>query len=296
MNLAGFDENPFYNVSCSDANTCFVIGNSATTGLDHWRTSNAGATWQQITVFPLGGSWYHIDFVSPTVGFMGSNGATVRSTESGVTWQVLSGYPSCPVMYGMDFRDTQVGLCGGDRVSTTDGGPGIFKTTDAGVTWVRKLSQSANDVLWLNDTTAIATVGVSIYRSNSLVFNFTSNVVSGNASLTSGTGTAGTPVFSGTTMTVPLSGVADVQKLTITLTGVTDVSSQVLPSTPVSMNVLIGDANGGKTVDTSDVTLTRGQVGMAVTGTNFREDVRVDGAITSADVKQVRTAVGHSLP
>ena len=48
---------------------------------------------------------------------------------------------------------------------TTDGGPGIFKTTDAGVTWVRKFPQSANDVLWLNDTTAIATVGVSIYRS-----------------------------------------------------------------------------------------------------------------------------------
>ncbi|MDQ3197831.1 MAG: YCF48-related protein [Verrucomicrobiota bacterium] len=732
VNLAGFDENPFYNVYCSDANTCFVIGNSATTGLDHWRTSNAGATWQKITVFPLGGSWYHIDFVSPTVGFMGSNGATVRSTDSGVTWQVMSGYPSCPVMYGMDFRDTQVGLCGGDRVSTTDGGPGIFKTTDAGVTWVRKFSQSANDVLWLNDTTAIATVGVSIYRSTnsgdtwsqinsqiftgldemvnlpngtivavslagdawrstdggvnwtrtlegvgslpaswnvdffddqigmivgqsgyifkttdggltwtmlnsgiggvefndikmfddqtglvvgqngyflrtenggnfwktdrlkvtgltlfrdeglaavdvvdanfavtagnngvvyksfdrgvnwqsigypllpddylisgvkftthdigyvagtrpqvaidtyrttnggaswtslgmpahyvdfvdvnhgwlltiggtgfrttnggttwtpmtlpnsgsspiisrmefasqnvgwavgwfgyaaktsnggatwqlqnvssadeillgisvlseteayvvgvhtqpttetaslyhtvnggtnwtrsflpadflnnvfasptgniwtsgyagtvlhmgagqgmfqlasavsrqshrtagnfdinlpltgepgvecrstkgkySLVFNFTSNVISGSASVTSGTGTAGTPVFSGTTMTVPLSGVADVQKLTVTLTGVTDVSSQVLPSTPVSLNVLIGDTNGDKSVDTTDVTLTRGQVGMAVTGSNFRDDVRVDGTITSADVKQVRTAVGHSLP
>jgi photosystem II stability/assembly factor-like uncharacterized protein len=77
----------------------------------------------------------------------------------------MSGYPNCPVMYGMDFRDSSTGLCGGERVSSTDGGPGIFKTTDAGVTWVRKFSQSANDVLWLNDTTAIAIVGVSIYRS-----------------------------------------------------------------------------------------------------------------------------------
>ena len=33
------------------------------------------------------------------------------------------------------------------------------------MTWVRKFSQSANDVLWLNGTTAIATLGVSIYRS-----------------------------------------------------------------------------------------------------------------------------------
>ncbi len=161
----GSSTSPFYNVVCRDANNCVVIGNSATTGVDHWRTTNAGATWQRINNFPLGGSWYHLDFVSPTVGFMGSNGAVTRSTDGGATWILRSGYPNCPVMYGMDFRDTLVGLAGGERVSTTDGGPGIFKTTDAGVTWVRKFSESANDVLWLNDTTAIAIVGASIYRS-----------------------------------------------------------------------------------------------------------------------------------
>ena len=77
----------------------------------------------------------------------------------------MSGFPDCPVIYGMDFRDAQVGLAGGEKVSGNDPGPGIFKTTDAGVTWVRKFSESANDVLWLNGTAAIATVGVSIYRS-----------------------------------------------------------------------------------------------------------------------------------
>ena len=96
---------------------------------------------------------------------MGSNGATARTTDSGATWTLMSGFPDCPVIYGMDFRDAQVGLAGGERVSGNDPGPGIFKTTDAGVTWVRKFSQSANDVLWLNGTTAIATIGVSIYRS-----------------------------------------------------------------------------------------------------------------------------------
>jgi len=732
VDLAGFETEPFYNVYCSDANTCFVIGNSATTGKDLWRTINAGASWERITNFPLGGSWSHIDFVSPTIGFMGSNGATVRTTDAGASWQLRSGFPSCPVMYGMDFRDAQVGLCGGDRVSTTDGGPGIFKTTDAGVTWVRKFSQSANDVLWLNDSTAIAIVGVSIYRSTnsgdtwspissristgfdemtllpngtivgvspggdawrstdggvnwtrtlvgtgalpaswnvaffdneigmivgqggymfkttdggltwailnsgiggvefldlkmfddqtglavgqsgyflrtenggefwkvdrlqvtgvilfrdenlaaldlvddnfavaagnngvvyksfdrglnwesigypllptdylisgvkftthdigyvagtrpqisidtyrttnggaswtslgmpahfvdfvdvnhgwlmtiggtgfrttnggatwqsftlpdsdtspiisrmdfasqnvgwavgwfgyaahtadggvtwqlqnistadeillgvnalseseayaigihkapttetaslyhtvnsggtwtrsfvpadflnnvyatstnniwtsgyagavlhmgsgqgsfqllstvsrqrhrnagsfdinlpltgepgvecrnsngkySLVFNFTNNVVSGNVDVTSGTATAGAPVFSGTTMTVPLSGVADVQKVTLTLSDVTNDSSEVLPTTAVSMNVLVGDVTGDKKVDTSDVNLTRGQVGMVVTTSNFREDVRPDGAITSVDVKQVRANLGHTVP
>jgi hypothetical protein len=39
--------------------------------------------------------------------------------------------------------------------------------------------------------------------SYSFVFSFTTNVVSGNANVTSGTGTVGTPTFSGMTMTVP---------------------------------------------------------------------------------------------
>lgn len=163
--ILGTATDPFYNILCRDASSYFVIGNSGTFGPDHFRTTDSGVTWQRITNFPVGGSWYHIDFVSPTVGFMGSNGATVRSTDGGVSWAVMSDYRTCPVMYGMDFRDALVGLCGGTKVATGDDGPGIFKTTDAGVTWVRKFSQSANDVLWLNDTTAIAMVGVSIYRS-----------------------------------------------------------------------------------------------------------------------------------
>ena len=130
----------------------------------------------------------------------------------------------------------------------------------------------------------------------SLVFNFTANVVSGSASVTAGTGTAGTPTFSGTTMTVPLSGVTDVQTITVTLTGVTDESSQVLPATSVSANILIGDVDGNKAVDRADVSLTKGQVGMPVSSSNFREDVKVSGTITSADVSQVKSAVGHSLP
>ena len=96
--------------------------------------------------------------------------------------------------------------------------------------------------------------------SYNLVFSFTTNVVSGNASVSSGTGTVGTPTFSGMTMTVPLTDVTDVQTLTVTLTGVTDASSQVLPPTSVSANMLIGDVNGDTTVNNTDANLTKGQV------------------------------------
>ncbi len=80
IRLPGFPTDPFYNVLCRDPTDYFVIGNSGTSGPDIFRTANAGASWQRVTQFPLGGSWYHIDFVSATVGFMGSNGAAVETT------------------------------------------------------------------------------------------------------------------------------------------------------------------------------------------------------------------------
>ena len=131
---------------------------------------------------------------------------------------------------------------------------------------------------------------------HTLVFTFSDNVVSGSAALT-GTGrVTGSPTFSGNTMTVNLSKVADVQKITLTLTNVTSSSGQVLPNTAVSMNVLAGDVDGNKTVDTTDVSLAKTQVGMPLTGSNFRDDVRVDGVINNGDVKTVKSDVGHNLP
>jgi photosystem II stability/assembly factor-like uncharacterized protein len=114
--------------------------------------------------FPVGGSWRQIDFVSAAIGFMGANGATARTTDGGASWQLMSGVQDCPVIFGMDFRDSQIGLAGGEKVFN-DPGPGIFKTTDAGLTWLRKFPQSANDILWLDSNTAAATVSTSIYRS-----------------------------------------------------------------------------------------------------------------------------------
>jgi len=142
--------------------------------------------------------------------------------------------------------------------------------------------------------------GVECRSSNGkhrLVFTFSTNVVSGSANVTSGTGSvSGTPIFAGNTMTVNLTGVTDVQKVTVTLSDVTGSTSQVLPDTSVSANMLIGDTNGDKTVNNFDVRQTRDQVGLPVTTSNFREDVNVNGAITSADVSLVTSNGGHSLP
>ena len=132
---------------------------------------------------------------------------------------------------------------------------------------------------------------------HTLVFAFTNNVVSGSASVTSGVGAiAGTPTFSANTMTVNLSGVADVQKITVTLSNVTDSFAQVLPSTPVSMNVLSGDTNGNKSVNATDIGIVKGQSGAAVTAANFRQDLAPNGAISASDIGLVKSRSGTSVP
>ena len=77
---------------------------------------------------------------------------------------------------------------------------------------------------------------------------------------------------------------------------VTSSTAAVSPDTAVSMNVLASDVDGNKTVDRPDVSLIKGDVGMAVTGSNFREDVRVDGTIDNNDVKTGKGDIGHSPP
>jgi len=70
----------------------------------------------------------------------------------------------------------------------------------------------------------------------------------------------------------------------------------VLLSTSVSMGVLVGDVNGNALVNAADVSLTKSQVGMPVSGSNFREDVNANGLINSVDVALVKSNVGTGLP
>jgi hypothetical protein len=132
---------------------------------------------------------------------------------------------------------------------------------------------------------------------HTFVITFSNTVVSGNATVTGGSGNvAGTPTFSGQTMTVNLTGVADVQTITITLSNVTDTFGQVLPNTTVSANMLIGDTNGNNTVNASDVAHTKGQSGAVVTAANFRTDVNANGSVNAGDTAQVKANAGHTLP
>ena len=97
-------------------------------------------------------------------------------------------------------------------------------------------------------------------------------------------------------MTVNLTGVTDVQRITVTLSGVTDSLAQVLPDTAVSVDFLIGDTNGDRFVNAGDTTQTRSRSGQTATATNFRSDVNHDGTINSGDTVAVRDAIRRFAP
>src|SRR5207237_7141791 len=116
------------------------------------------------------------------------------------------------------------------------------------------------------------------------------------AAVTSGIGSvSGPPTFSGNTMTVNLTGVTDVQQITVTLSNVTDCFGSVLPNTMVSAAMLIGDTTASRAVNASDVAQVKEQVGVPVSSSNFREDVTVNGSINASDVGLVKADGGHVL-
>jgi hypothetical protein len=127
-----------------------------------------------------------------------------------------------------------------------------------------------------------------------MIINFASSVTVQSASVTSGTGSVSSFSVSGSQVTVNLTGVTNVQRITVTLHNVSNGTST--GDVPVSMGVLVGDVNGNAVVNASDVSLTKSQVGQAVSGSNFREDVNANGTISATDVAQVKADVGTALP
>ncbi len=126
----------------------------------------------------------------------------------------------------------------------------------------------------------------------SIVLTFNNGpITSGTATVTAGTGTAGSPTFSGNTMTVPLTGVSNAQTLTLTVNNV----NGLLPTASVNLSFLIGDTTADGTVNAGDIGQTKSQSGNAVTASNFREDVTVDGSINAGDIGLVKSESGTGL-
>ena len=133
---------------------------------------------------------------------------------------------------------------------------------------------------------------------HTVVVTFAAPVTVTNASVTAGPGgtasLAGSPVVTGSVVTVNLTNVSNAQTLTINLLGVSDGTHN--GNVAVPMSVLLGDTTANGAVNSSDVAQTQAQSGIAVGPGNFREDVTVNGAVNSSDVGLVQAQSGTALP
>ncbi len=134
-----------------------------------------------------------------------------------------------------------------------------------------------------------------------VVINFASAVtVNGNfqADVTSGTGAVGVNGASnggvvsvnGATVTVSLTNIANAQTIGLTLFDVHQGANA--GDVTVPMSILIGDTTGNGSVNSSDVSETKGASG---TVGATRDDVTVNGVINSSDVSLVKSQSGTAL-
>lgn len=126
-----------------------------------------------------------------------------------------------------------------------------------------------------------------------VVVTFDQPVKAGTVTVSAGTATAGTPSFSNYTVTVPLTGVANAQSITLSLANVTATTGEVLASASISFRTLYGDVNGDSFLSASDLSIVRAAIATnaGVTNGNFRSDLNADGLLGAADVSLERAAI-----
>jgi hypothetical protein len=97
-------------------------------------------------------------------------------------------------------------------------------------------------------------------------------------------------------MMVQLTGVNNAQTVAVTLSNVTDDIAKVLPNSVVTINFLLGDTTGNKSVNASDIAQTKAKSGALVDFYVFRNDITANGSINSSDVSLVKFAVRDRTP
>ena len=139
-----WSEEPYDDVFFLDELHAWVVGNNN----DAWRTTDGGQTWEQMVNFPAG-SYYHIEFLTPTLGYVGG-GALVRTQDGGLTWDVLTAWDEEGSVFGFDFRTPEVGvMCNYPIVEWSPYDAGVYETRDGAATWRLLREGVHNDVALL---------------------------------------------------------------------------------------------------------------------------------------------------
>jgi hypothetical protein len=131
---------------------------------------------------------------------------------------------------------------------------------------------------------------------NTIVFTFNKAINAATATITEGTATAGAPTFSGNDVIVSLTGVTDIQYVTVALSSVTSADGGSGGTGSVRVGFLAADVNQSRVVSVADVGLVNAQLSQAVSATNYLRDINSSGTLTLADLALTIAAQTHALP
>jgi photosystem II stability/assembly factor-like uncharacterized protein len=123
------NDKKFFNLKFLNKDTGFIFRNTQTENL--FQTTDGGTTWSNVSpnVLPLG--MLDVEFVNQSVGyavggfFMDSSIA--RTNDGGQTWLHIPKPSLCDAPMAVHFITDSIGFTGDNE---------IFKTTDAGATWI----------------------------------------------------------------------------------------------------------------------------------------------------------------
>ena len=143
----------------------------------------------------------------------------------------------------------------------------------------------------LTDPTTEPRVGPT----HTLILTFDKPVTAGNVAITEGTAVPGTPTIAGNDITASLTGVSDVQYVTIVYSGVAAVDGGTGGSGSVRVGFLAGDSNQDRGVKVSDVGIVNASLLNPVTSANFLLDINADGKLTVGDKGMVTASMLKKL-
>jgi hypothetical protein len=129
-----------------------------------------------------------------------------------------------------------------------------------------------------------------------IVFTFDKPINGATAAVTEGTATTGVPAFAGNNVTVPLSGVANQQYVTVSLTNVASTDGGTGGSGSARVGFLAGDVNQSRVVSIADLGLVNSRLAQPVTAANYLVDVNATGTLTVGDKGVANANLTKALP
>jgi len=128
-----------------------------------------------------------------------------------------------------------------------------------------------------------------------LAFMFNDDIhTAGSASAVSSLGVpipASVDGMNGNEIRVALTGVSDGTRVAVSLAGVNSGTAAT-----ISLGFLVGDANGSRGVNATDISGVKARAGQAIGASNFVFDLNVSGNINATDIAAVKARAGTALP